>query len=445
VIPLTTRERDELRARDRLRKKKALPAPVAVSETQPPTPEPEASPREKIFSAAKSSGGLSGLAALEYRHSRDSVTGKIIDAKPEGQADAFVREALQAGRGEERRPRRQISSTFSSMRDVLMLHAEDLIALFDESPVTKIGEREVFAETDFLVPARTLEHRVERLKKLVAASKSMIDGLSVRVMKVRRDADNILDKATREKYKREESARMARSNAKLSRYRAALRDGNYHEKIWRHQTQAVYLRDLVDDSMTFTDFGEAYYADGQEKRVEGLVTHTTTEMVRDVTQSRIFDVSRYELVMKLDDDALHLLGDSEDEQKRSWAYWQRWENAVIKAAVFHGVLRPRKNLLELLALSPYVQAALNASDGEIEADDTENALALKTGGAVYGGGIKSGGYRFRNGGFRRRGLETFDKGKPPRGERDADGLEWQDSGLTNLRNVNDDAESYQPN
>jgi hypothetical protein len=52
-----------------------------------------------------------------------------------------------------------------------MLSPEDLVALFDETPATKVGEREVFPEMDFLVPAEMLQHHIERLKKLTAASK----------------------------------------------------------------------------------------------------------------------------------------------------------------------------------------------------------------------------------------------------------------------------------
>jgi len=336
-----------------------------------------------------------------------------------------------------------VCAKFPSMRQTLGLEAEDLIALFDETPATKVGEKPVFQQMDFLIPTKMLQHRVERLKRLIAASKEVIEGLSVRVMKIRRDEDNILDKATREKHKRKENARIARSNAKLFRYRAAIRGGNYTERIWRYQMRAVYFRDLVDDAMTFQDYGAAYYVDGEEKRVDGLVTHTTTVMVRDVTESRLFDVSRYEVVMRLDDTALRLLGESEDQQKRSWAYWQRWENAVIKAAVYHQVLRPRRDLLEMLALMPYVEAALHVSDQEVEADEMENALALKTGGACYGGSIKSGGVRYRRGGYRQRSLESFDKEAPPKGWESGEG-DGGDSGFQSLRDSSDDAESYQP-
>ena len=327
-----------------------------------------------------------------------------------------------------------------AMRQALMLSPEDLIALFDETPATKVGEREVFAEMDFLVPAEMLRHRIERLKTLIAASKAIIEGLLKRIMKLRRAKDDILDKATQEKYKREETARVVRSNAKLFKYRAVLRNANYREKIWRYQMQPVYFRDLVDDVMTFEEFGPAYYANDKFKTPSNGGDYWTTNLVRRV-KTRLFDVSRYEVMMQLDQSTLGLAGDTEEEQQRTWANLQRWENAIIKAAVFHGVLRPRPDLVEMLSLMPFVQAALSETE-TIEADDTENALAFKTGGACFGGRIKSAGYRFReDGSYRRRPLESFDKGKPP--------AVWDDTKQSSdtgpsLHNIHDDAESYDP-
>jgi hypothetical protein len=327
-----------------------------------------------------------------------------------------------------------------AMRQTLMLDAEDLIVLFDESPATKIGEREVFAEMDFIVPPEMLQHRIERLKKVIAASRALWEGLSKHIMKLRRAKDDILDKPTQEKYKREEAARMARSNAKLARYRAALRNPNYHEKIWRFQMQPVYFRDLVDDVMTFEELGPCYYANDKFKTPSNGGDYWTTNLVRDV-KARIFDVSRYEVMMRLDQNTLSLAGATEEEQQRTWLNVQRWENAVIKAAVFHGVLHPRADLLEMLSLMPFVQAALSATEN-VEADDTENALALKTGGACFGGRIKSAVYRFReDGSYRRRPLESFDKGKPPAVWDDT--RQGSDTG-PNLHNIYDDAESYDP-
>lgn len=197
------------------------------------------------------------------------------------------------------------SAAFAAMRQTLMLSPEDLIALFDETPATKVGEREVFAEMDFLVPVEMLRHRIERLKTLIAASKAIIEGLLKRIMKLRRAKDDILDKATQEKYKREETARVVRSNAKLFKYRAALRNANYREKIWRYQMQPVYFRDLVDDVMTFEEFGPAYYANDKFKTPSNGGDYWTTNLVRRV-KTRLFDVSRYEVMMQLDQSTLRV-------------------------------------------------------------------------------------------------------------------------------------------
>ena len=189
-----------------------------------------------------------------------------------------------------------------------------------------------------------------------------------------------------------------------------------------------------------TPVGEWHYENDLERRVGGIVTHHTTNLVQNI-QSDIFDVERYEVVMRLDQNALELLGESANDQKTSWHNWRRWENAIIKAAVFHKVLRPRPDLLEMLSLMPFVRHALNAVDeNEIEADRTEDALAIKTGGACYGGRIRGAGFDYRGSKPHRRSLTSFDKPMPP------EKSEWdaEDSGFSNLENLSDDAESYDP-
>jgi hypothetical protein len=341
------------------------------------------------------------------------------------------------------KPESKSSALVKNMRQTLMLEPEDLIALFDESPATKVGEQMVFGQADFLLPPPMLQHRINRLKKIIARSKDIIEGLSARVMKLRRGKEKVLNKATREKFKRDENGRIVRSNAKLSRYRTALRLGNYREKIWCWQVKPIYFHEVVEDCMTFTDYGETYYERGELKLPKDGAGYYTTNLVRDIIATRIFDVSRYEVMMQLDADALQLAGASEEEQRRTWANRQRWENAVIKAAVFHGVLRPRRDLLELLALTAFAQAASRVTE-HIEADETENALALKTGGACYGASIQSAGYRYntRTGRSRRRALESFDKSKPP-ADWDEGGQQARDTG-SDLYHVQDDAESYDP-
>lgn len=326
-------------------------------------------------------------------------------------------------------------SVVRSMRETLLLDPDDIIALFD----TVIDQKTELTLIDAVIPAATLQHRIDRLKKIVAASKEIIEGLAVNVMKIRRGKDDVLDKATREKYKREETARITRSNAKLFKYRNALKAGNYTEKIWAWVTVPVHFSDVFSGSTTFEEWGEWNYETDKPRYVGGLMTHFTEAEVSYVEWQDVFDLSSYKKLMRLGDEALEILGTTEAEQQRAWKYWQVWEDWVIVNAIKHGILHPRRDLLALIGLTAYVPNEEEQLD--VEADTTENALAIKTGGACYGGGIRSAGYRYRNGRLRQRALETFDKGKPPAGGDEAD---FRDPGFESMRNVHDDAESYQP-
>ena len=323
----------------------------------------------------------------------------------------------------------------TDLRTMLMLDADDIIALFDVSPQNKIGEHEIFEQVNFTVTTEALQHRIERLKKLIAASKEIVGGLSVRVMKVRRGKDGVLDKTTREKYKREETARQARANVKLFQYRTALRNGGLTQKVWRLVVKPVYFRDTVDDVVIFSDWGEGTYVKDKERRMGGVVTHHTEVFQHPVSYTE-FDLSRYRDMMQLSTDALELMGTTEKEQAQTWANVQRWENAVIKAAVFHGVLRPRKDLLELLGLMPWVRDALQMTE-DIQADTTEDALALKTGGACYGGRIRSNGYTDCG---KARRLSSFDK--PSRTAWRESSGDHDEQGGADFNP--DDSESYDP-
>src|SRR5215472_13644880 len=69
-----------------------------------------------------------------------------------------------------------------SCRTLLNLAPDDIMAFFD----AVVGQKTEFVETDFLVPKEMLEGRVRRLQMVIARSKEIVEGLSVRVMKIRR-------------------------------------------------------------------------------------------------------------------------------------------------------------------------------------------------------------------------------------------------------------------
>ena len=327
------------------------------------------------------------------------------------------------------RPKQKITLP-DSYRTLLNLDPQDIVDFFD----VVVDHEEEFKQVDFLLPASMLEHRIARLKTLIAASKAVIEGMATRIIKIRRGKDDPLldDKALREKYKRDESARVARCNVKLHRYRVGLKAGNYHEKVWRVTEKPVYFRDVVRDGVDVIAVLDTGYLDKEEVRTGGLVTHRRAELVEFIRRD-YFDLDRYRTIMKLDTDSLFELGDGEFEQSQTWRNVQQWENAIIVAAVLHGVITPRRDLAELLGLG----SVLDEADLEYIGNEEENKLATKTGGAVYGGRIRGEGYKDG----RLRKLTSFDK---PMRQWRGGGEDYRDSGFQSLGDKSDDAESYQP-
>jgi hypothetical protein len=319
-----------------------------------------------------------------------------------------------------------------SYRQLLNLDPQDIINFFD----VKMGEYLEFAPVDFVVPPSMLENRIRRLQKMIACSKQIIEGMASRIIKIRRGKDDPLldDKATRETYKREENARIARCNARIFRYRTALHSGkDYNEKIWRTISKPLYFRDLVDDHMAFETATDVRWED-TETTTGG---YTRVELVEYFHRGFV-DLEAYRAVMSLGEAALVELGETEAKQKETWQNITHWENAVIRASVYHKLITPRHNLADLLGLG----AILDEDDDYVEADTTEDALATKTGGACYGGRIKGEGFRYTSGKPVPRALSSFDK--PLRDFNSNGDHANQDTGFQSLKNVSDDAESYDP-
>lgn len=315
-----------------------------------------------------------------------------------------------------------------SYRQLLNLDPQDIINFFD----VKLGEYTEFAQVDFIVPASMVEHRIRRLQNIIARSKQIIEGMASRIIKIRRGKDDPLlnDKATREKHKREENARIARCNVKLFRYRSAVRSGkDLHEQVWSWVTRSVYFHDLVDDHIQFKTVIDTHW----EKNIDGNVE------LFEYFRNGFVDLKAYRSVMSLGEAALDELGETEAEQRQTWQKIKQWENLVIRAAVLHGVIViPRRELAELLGLS----VILNEDDNPVVPDTTEDQLAIKTRGACYGGRIRGEGFRYTSGKPVARALSSFDK--PLRDLEGSGFANYRSEGFQSLYNVSDDAESYDP-
>ena len=165
-------------------------------------------------------------------------------------------------------------------RTILNLDPQDIIDFFN----AVIDHRDEFVQVDFVVPSSMLEHRIARLKRVIAASRAVIEGMAVNIIKIRRGKDDPLldDKTIREsKYRRDENARIARCNAKLFQYREALRTGkNLHQKIWRTVTKPVYFHDEVDDSVTFRIVTDVRWFETEKLYTGKLQTHSRVELLQ---------------------------------------------------------------------------------------------------------------------------------------------------------------------
>ena len=201
-----------------------------------------------------------------------------------------------------------------SYRTIFDLDPQDIIDFFD----AVIDQQDELVQVDFVVPSSMLEHRVERLKRVIAASRAVIEGMAANIIKISRGKDDPLldDKAAREKYKREESARIARCNVKLFQYREAFRsEKELHQKIWRTVTKPVYFRDEVDDHITFRTVTDVRWVETEKLYTGKLQTHSRVELLECLRLGSV-DLGVYRAVMSLGDAALMELGETEANKRK---------------------------------------------------------------------------------------------------------------------------------
>jgi hypothetical protein len=297
-----------------------------------------------------------------------------------------------------------------SYRKFFDLEPEDLIGFFD----TQIGSYTDLVQVEFIISSSMIQHRLRRLQKTINYVNEIIKGLSVGAMKTRRGKENVLDKPTREKYKREEQARLARCYAKRAKYYAAEKQEKYVEKVWRIVEKPIYFRDMIDDRMVFTNVVETKWVEHADMWLDGEFRNDVTDVIETLNHGQ-FDLDGYKKVMKLGFAALAELGETHEEMQKAWKNLQHWENAVIAAAIRYRVIQPRHDLAVLVGLDKVI-ANLNdqvaMEDFEQRDMNPEDVLALKTGGKCFFGRmrIQSEGFRYRaNGTPVPRPLSNFDK------------------------------------
>jgi hypothetical protein len=290
------------------------------------------------------------------------------------------------------------------------LGPEDLIGFFD----AQIGSYTDLIQVDFIIPPSMIQHRLRRLQKVINRANELINSWDVGVMKIRRGKDNVLDKPSREKYKREERARLTRCYAKRAKYYTAAKQEKYVEKVWRIVEKPICFRDMIDDCMVFTNVVETKWVEHADIWLDGEFRNDVTGAIEILSHGQ-FDLDGYKSVMKLGFAALAELGETHEEMQKAWKNLVRWEDCVIAAAIRYRVIQPRYDLAVFLGLEKVVTNLNNQvamEDFEQRDVHPEDVLALKTGGKCFFGQVRiqSEGFWYRANGMPvPRPLSGFDK------------------------------------
>jgi hypothetical protein len=279
--------------------------------------------------------------------------------------------------------------TFDYFPEILGITRRQLIGLLDlpvgveQREVKKKVLKERSGIENTIAELAKAPGRIEELKILIDESEQLIESWSVRVMKLRRAKDDILDKPTREKYKREEKKKIEQ-----------------HEQEKRElQKRLPHLDELKERLDTWGS------------RPEDYETVADTEEVV-VTLWDKFELSKRYLEDRPDDSIERYLavlseyGVLRDESRRFRDFpvidrWRYLENEIIFQAIRWGLVRPTEQTIKKY---PVLDRSTSGRPERFH-DDPENALIIKTGGASIGASIYSAGMTWSG---RKRSLSDFD-------------------------------------
>jgi hypothetical protein len=230
--------------------------------------------------------------------------------------------------------------------------------------------------------------RITEIVDLVKESESLIDSWSIHKMKLQvkrgeRQPDDILDSATREKFKREEKQKIDQLEEERSNLRQQLKTDNRllvglqeHLKNWgllEEDYDEVHPRVTREYPVHFRDKFVPPDCDGFKGILPSGYDYGTDAFLQ----------------------LVHIYSGVDSAFKG----WRRFENELVLQAIGFGLIQPSRALLEKHpTLTTYIDrdaAAMNAEPEDIDPDDDmENALIFKTGGACIGSSIHSGGTRW---------------------------------------------------
>jgi hypothetical protein len=229
--------------------------------------------------------------------------------------------------------------------------------------------------------------RILELKRLIAESEKLIESWSVRVMKLRRAEDNILDKPTREKFKREEKKKIEQYENEKRELESRLRKSNVEElqqrlAKWGSSPDDYDNVEAVETQELPVMFKEKFKEPQDEIK-------DISEEYRELLQRRVSKIDSYITLLSLPKyEGLQTLC----RRHPLMAAWRYFENEIVFQAVGFGLIQPTKEALskypELLRYTANNGTLVDTyEDNRRVEDDPEHALILKTGGAQIGASI----------------------------------------------------------
>jgi hypothetical protein len=257
--------------------------------------------------------------------------------------------------------------------EVLGITRRQLLALFDMTvaiepqPARKrvLKSRAVLDQQ--IADMQSWTARVVGLKGLIQESNKTIEGLSARVMKHRRDSDNILDKGTREKFKREELKKIKAAKEEIETLLRSIRKLPGLDEL-KHRASNWGNSDTDHELVTATKEGPVSFENkftlpphfGDDHPGQSLETYEAFLRSNDILMDFAARIRQW-------------------PEADSWRYL---ENETVRQAIAWKLVKPTK-----AAIEKHPDLRGTVSEADYAQDDTENALILKTGGAEIGASI----------------------------------------------------------
>jgi hypothetical protein len=307
---------------------------------------------------------------------------------------------------------------FNCYRELLMIERDTIADLFD-----------CIIEYRYRCPkVKPSEADIQRLQNEIAELDALILTRSAAWQK-RHRPDDPLETNDRLRLKREETKLRDEKKTELVELRARLKQWQeipptpptpvtFGEKYPITQ-RGFFLTDVdfLPDKLRTPAGQDPYYTEilGQVKTPVGDV----------------YDINGYRKMLRLDGWTLS----QQVEGGMTWRGWEEWENAVILQAITSGLIKPNVDLIKDYPGLGVYQPPFDPG----EADETENELIIKTGGAEINGRIRGAGYYGKNNN-RQRTLSDFSNTKG-----NTKGSSEPDPPFNDYPDDADDAESYTPN